>query len=428
MYHKTINHFKSIALIPHCSFETSKLALHVKEHAKKCGFSVKEDEAGNILCQKGEPAICLQSHYDMVCMGEAPKIQIYEEDGWLKAKNSSLGADNGMGMAIMLAMMEKHENLECLFTNDEEVGLLGAENLELPIQSENLLNLDSEEEDEVVIGCAGGVDIFGKIDGGLVKVDGDLKAYEISVDGLDGGHSGIDISLNIPNAIKLLISTLIQNDCKIVSIKGGERINSIPKSAKAVVLSSKKPETKSLHVKIKEVKVEKKQVLENSSNILHLINAFSQGVRIYDEDLKMPITSINLSIIKQNEGKIILEFFARSMQDEELENIKSETKSLLEGFGFEASFKRQTSSWQPEKSPFALHVKSISEKHIQNVKLHAVHAGLECGVIVKKQPSIKGVCSIGPTIMYPHSTREKCLLSSVKKIAQVVDEIINYKG
>ncbi|PID48253.1 MAG: aminoacyl-histidine dipeptidase [Proteobacteria bacterium] len=424
MYEKTIKHFEKIASIPHCSFETEKMALHVKEFAKNLGFEVKEDKAGNILCQKGNPNVCLQSHYDMVCMGKAPQIELFKEDGWLRAKDSSLGADNGMGMAIMMAMMEKHDNLECLFTNNEEVGLIGANNLDLNIKSTNLLNLDSEEEGEVIIGCAGGVDIFGRIDTEKTKLDSKLNVYEVNVSGLDGGHSGIDIAKNVPNAIKVLASILVENDCFLVDIKGGERNNSIPQKAYAKVLSKGVLSSNNPHVEIKNLNAKSDICLKNSKNILHAINAFSQGVRIYDEELKMPLVSINFSTIKEKNGQVEFEFFARSMRDGMLENIKSETKSLLDGFGFKVDFKNQTPSWQPIKTNFALNVQNISEKHVGKTKLHGIHAGLECGVIIKKQAHIKGVCSIGPTIKFPHSEREKCLLSSVEKIVNVVDEIL----
>ncbi|MBS9778773.1 MAG: M20/M25/M40 family metallo-hydrolase [Campylobacteraceae bacterium] len=424
MYKNILKHFKDISSIPHCSFETSTLGLHVKEFVKGCGYEVKTDNAGNILCIKGEPKVCLQAHYDMVCMGKAPNIELYEEDGWLKAKDSSLGADNGMGMAIMMAMMEKYDNLECLFTNDEEVGLLGANNLEIDITSSNLLNLDSEDEDEVIIGCAGGVDIFGNISSQRIKLDSELCFYEIEVSGLDGGHSGVDIAKNIPNALKILALTLVENDCILVDISGGERNNSIPKNAYAKVLCSTKPSSLHPNVSIKELNQKSDMALKHSKQILHVINSFSQGVREYDEELCMPLLSINLSTLKQKDNTYELEFFARSMSDESLERIKSETKSLLEGFGFETRFECQTPSWQPVKTDFALHVRKICEKYVGQTKLQGIHAGLECGVIVKKQPHIKGVCSIGPTIKSPHSERERCLLSSVEKISKIVDEII----
>ncbi len=427
MYKQTLQHFETIASIPHCSFEADGLKEYIKKYAIKCGFSVQEDKVGNVLCQKGEPKVCLQAHYDMVCMGKAPKIELFEEDGWLRAKDSSLGADNGMGMAMMMAMMSRHESLECLFTSDEEVGLLGAEGLELEIKSKNLLNLDSEEEDEVIIGCAGGVDIFGRIS--LEKIECDAKdIYEISLSGYEGGHSGIDIAKNIPNAMKVLVSYLLKNDCTLLEFSGGERNNSIPQTAKALILSDKKLRSDNPHICIKNLNKKENMMLKNSHKILGCINAFSQGVRMYDEELKMPRLSINFSTARQKEDVLELEFFARSMDDEDLENIKAQMKSLLEGFGFELSFKNQTSSWQPKKTPFALSVQKISQKYIENVKLHGIHAGLECGVIVEKQPHITGVCSIGPTIKYPHSQREKCLLSSVEKMVKVVDEVIRELG
>ncbi len=425
MYEKTMKNFKKIASIPHCSFETDEMKDYLINFAKECGFTVKTDDVGNVLCQKGEPKVCLQSHYDMVCMGVAPKLELYEEDGWLRAKNSSLGADNGMGMAIMMSLMSECENLECLFTNNEEVGLLGANGLKLDIKSENLLNLDSEEEDEVIIGCAGGVDIFGTTSLQKAKLSESLEVYEIKVSGLAGGHSGINIARNTPNAIKVLALTLAQNDCLLLSIKGGERNNSIPQNAYAKVLCAKKPISDNEHVSIKSLNEKSDEYLANSDKILHCINAFSQGVREYDEELKMPLLSINFSTIKEKNNELEFEFFARSMSDESLEQIKSETVSLLNGFGFKARFENQTPSWKPVKTDFALKVKSISEKYVGDVKLQGIHAGLECGVIIKLQPHIKGVCSIGPTICFPHSEREKCLLSSVEKIAKIVKEVVS---
>lgn len=239
MLENVIHHFEMIAGTPHCSFETTGMKEKIIDFSKKNGFSVQEDKAGNLLCQKGNPSICLQSHYDMVCMGDAPTIELVSEAGWLKAKNSSLGADNGMGMAIMMTMMETHEHLECLFTNDEEVGLIGANNLELQLKATKLLNLDSEEENGVFIGCAGGVDIFGKTSLSWLPICDHCYVYEVLVDDLPGGHSGVDIDKNIPSALKVLASALVDNDCALVEIEGGERNNSIPKRARAIIVSKK---------------------------------------------------------------------------------------------------------------------------------------------------------------------------------------------
>lgn len=424
MYEKVMKHFRKIASIPHCSFETKELADYLKSIAKTYNFEIFEDRVGNILCKKGKPNICLQSHYDMVCMGEAPKLELYEEDGWLKAKNSSLGADNGMGVAMMLAMMEIHENLECLFTNDEEVGLIGAENLELEISSKNLLNLDSEDENEVVIGCAGGVDIFGKISAKKAPLKEDLKAYEIEIDNLAGGHSGIDIAKNIPNAIKLLASYLVKHECIVSKFIGGERNNSIPKRAYAIAYSKKELKSEHPNMVVKSFTCKEKTALKHSQNIIHAINSFAHGVRAYDTNLQAVITSINLSTLKEKDEVVEVEFYGRSMEDEGVQNLKSETTTLLEGFGFEVRYGRENKAWKPVESKFAQEILSICKDEIGDVSLRAIHAGLECGIIVRKQPSITGVCSIGPIIEFPHSIRERCSLSSVRKMTKVVDRII----
>lgn len=424
MFESVMKHFKKIASIPHCSFETKELAVYLKTIAKTYNFEILEDKVGNILCKKGNPNICLQSHYDMVCMGEAPKLKLFEENGWLRAKNSSLGADNGMGVAMMLAMMESHENLECLFTNDEEVGLIGAENLELEISSKNLLNLDSEDENEVVIGCAGGVDIFGKISAKRVLLEENLKAYEIEIDNLAGGHSGIDIANNTPNALKLLASYLVKHECIVSKFIGGERNNSIPKRAYAIAYCKEELKSEHPNMSVKSFTCKEKTVLKHSKNIISAINSFAHGVRAYDTNLQAVITSINLSTFKEKDEELEVEFYGRSMEDEGVQNLKSETKSLLEGFGFEVRYGRENQAWKPVESEFARDILKICQEEIGDVSLHAIHAGLECGIIVKKQPSITGVCSVGPTIEFPHSIRERCKLSSVSKMTKVVDRII----
>ena len=155
----TLDIFKKICTIPHCSHNTSKMRDFIEEFCLKEGCFVEIDTAGNILARKGYPKVCLQAHYDMVCIGKAPDIEVYEEDGFLKAKESSLGADNGIGVAIMLLTASKFDDIELLFTNDEEIGMLGARDIKLTLKSNKILNLDTEEEAKVYIGCAGGVDI-----------------------------------------------------------------------------------------------------------------------------------------------------------------------------------------------------------------------------------------------------------------------------
>jgi len=197
-----IEHFKTLTQIPHCSKEADKLLDFLVSFAKERNYSVEVDDIKNIFISKGSSRLCLQAHYDMVCMGKAPQIETYEEDGWMKAKDSSLGADNGMAIAMMMQLMDEGKELEFLLTSDEEIGLIGANEVAFDLKSKYMLNLDSEDEAEVYIGCAGGADITASKQD--VYSEGKGDCYEVAVKGLDGGHSVVDIDKGIPSAIKVL--------------------------------------------------------------------------------------------------------------------------------------------------------------------------------------------------------------------------------
>jgi len=202
--------FKEICKIPHCSGNTEELKDFIVSFSKNFDYSVETDDAGNIMVRSKKSKITLQAHYDMVCIGQAPKIEPIEKDGWMSAKKSSLGADNGMGVAIMLYLIQAKKEADFLFTNDEEIGLIGAAALNLDINTSYLLNLDSEELGKVYIGCAGGEDIFVKksVEWESSPKSGNWFLFEYS--GL-GGHSGVNIADNIPNAITELCRVIYEN-------------------------------------------------------------------------------------------------------------------------------------------------------------------------------------------------------------------------
>lgn len=422
-----IQTFKQISTIPHCSFDTVKLRDYLVNEAKFNGFSVILDEFDNILCKKGSPKICLQAHYDMVCVGNAPNIEIIEDKGFLKAKNSSLGADDGIGVAICLEMMKKFNNLEILFTNNEEVGLIGANGFKGEIKSQNLLNLDSEDDEFIIIGCAGGIDIIASIS---AKIDANFSEnepkgvfYELSVGDLPGGHSGIDIINNIPNAVKLICKFITQNKCKISHINAGERINSIPANAKAVVWAPNELIDSDI-VKVKKLENSPKfSVLSNSDKILNLANSFAQGIRSYDESIASVISSVNLSYIKQDENEVKVAFFARSMKDDELDNLVFEIQTLCESYGYELKFCTHNRAWEAKISEFSNLVLGELKKFNPNASYQATHGGLECGVLSEKFPHLS-VCSIGINIFNPHSMSERCEINSAKKTCEVVANIV----
>ena len=390
MYKKVLELFKQITKIPHCSGNTQELQNFIEDYAKKRDFLVIRDNAGNILAYKNSPKITLQSHIDMVCVGEAPKIEIVEKDGWLMAKNSTLGADNGIGVALMLALMDKYDDIEYLFTNDEEIGLIGAKKLEFKISSSYLLNLDSEDDREIIIGCAGGVDAKVKYPLKKEKVKGSIA--EVSIKGLPGGHSGVDIDKNIPNAI---IELLYKVD-NLAYIKGGERRNSIPANAYALEVFDGDEEV---------------EVYDNE--YLQFLRKLPHGVLEFDFKYKLPSKSINFALIENNE--IILS--ARANSNEKLQEVKEYI--LAKTYGCEVVFEDEYPAWKPEENELALKLKEITD-----AKLSVIHAGLECAILKQKFPNVK-MASYGPLIENPHSIRERVNIKSIKKVVDSVERLIN---
>lgn len=177
-------------------------------------------------------------------------------------------------------------------------------------------------------------------------------------------------------------------------------------------------------IKVTEIETHHRNYLAESGKIIHMINAFAQGVRSFDNALNIPKESINLSMIRQHEGYVEVEFFARAMQQEGIESLKSETYSLLNAFGFDVRYENECSPWQPHEGAFATHVATVAKDVWTDVKFMAIHAGLECGVIAEKQEQPIEVCSIGPCIEFPHSIREQCELASVERVTRIVDRLL----
>jgi dipeptidase D len=423
---RVIEIFKEITKIPRCSGTFEPFIKYIKEFASKNSYVCKIDSANNILCYKVNRQIelCLQSHYDMVCLEDGKTPTIIEEDGYLKAKDSTLGADNGIGCAYMLALMEEEANVELLFTSDEEVGLIGANNIEFELQASKMLNLDSEAQGEICIGCAGGVDIFGVNNKGeYLKNKDNKKLFEITIDNLDGGHSGVDIDKNIPNALKLMAKTIKQCDADLLDISGGERINSIPKKARAIIVSHQKPQPTHPNMKIIEVDTATQHYKKLDDGIINFLYTFSNGVRGYDKELGVVLSSINLAIIENSIEGLKISLSARSMDNDELKIVADETIEALKIFGFEVTTNGKYPAWKPTHSDFTAEVLKVYKEVIPEATLNAIHAGLECAIFKAKYPNID-VCSIGPNIYFPHSHREECEISSTIKLYEVVQKIV----
>lgn len=423
---RVIEIFKEITLLPRCSGTYLPFIKYIQDFSKKNGYHCEIDEANNILCYKDNQTrdICLQSHYDIVCLEDGKVPQVLEEEGYLVALDSTLGADNGIGCAYMLALIEEGVSAEFLFTSDEEIGLIGANNIEFKLEATKMLNLDSEMEGEICIGCAGGVDIFAVTQKSeYIQNKGNKTLYEIVISGLDGGHSGVDIDKNIPNAIKLLGKVIKEYEGDLVDIEGGERINSIPKFARAIIATDKELTVIDPNIKIKKIDQETQNYKKLDPNIIDFIYIFADGVRGYDKELGVVLNSINLAKVENTLEGVKISLSARSMETIALQNLTQETLMLFKVLGFTVETSGKYPPWKPEKNDF---IKEVHEKYqeiLPSATLNAIHAGLECAIFKDKYPNID-VCSIGPNIFFPHSNRERCEISSVIKLFEIVKKIV----
>ncbi len=424
---RVIELFKEITQIPRCSGTHQPFIEYLQEFAKINNYICKIDGAKNILIFKanGNPAICLQSHYDIVCLDDGKIPEIIEVDGYLKAKNSTLGADNGIGCAYMLALIEERADVEYLFTCDEEIGLIGANGIEFELKSSYMLNLDSEDEGEICVGCAGGVDIFATNNNDkLIPNDDNKKLYEITLDNLDGGHSGVDIDKNIPNALKLIARSIKECAGELLDISGGERINSIPKSTKAIIVSNTAPLLTHKNMIVKQLDTSTEHYKKIDENVLNFLYTFANGVRGYDKELGVVLSSINLAIVTNELDGVQIQLSARSMDNDELKIITDETTALLQCFSFEVTTSGKYPAWKPTYSKFTSKVLGIYKKYNKEASVEAIHAGLECAIFKEKYPNMQ-ICSIGPNIYFPHSHREECEISSVHNVYKVIQDIIS---
>ncbi len=419
--------FKEITKIQRCSGNHKDFIEYMKEISKKLKYICLVDEDNNILCKKenSNANIVFQSHYDIVCLNDFCIPQIVEDDTTLKAIDSTLGADNGIGCSYMIALMYENFDGEFLFTSDEEIGLIGANGLNLPINSKYMLNLDSEDEGKICIGCAGGVDIIAKNSNKkIVPNIENLDLYEISISNLQGGHSGVDIDKNIPNAIKLIVKTIKECEGKILDINGGERINSIPANAKAIIASKKRPQKTHENMKIEKINTKSEHLNIYDDEIINFLYNFENGVRDFNKELNVVQDSINLALIKTNIDEIVIEFSARSMNNENLKELKEKTKKDLINNNFYVETYGKYPAWSPDINDFTSKVLDIYKTFDKNASLEAIHAGLECAIFKDKFPNLK-IASIGPTIKFPHSKKEFVYKKSIENVFEVVKKIAN---
>lgn len=413
--------FEEICSIPHCSYKADGLKNYIVSFATKHGYIVEMDAAQNIMCRHEDATLTLQAHYDMVCIGNAPRIEPINDGVTIKAKESSLGADNGIALALMLKLMTKNHHVDCLFTANEEVGLIGARELDLEIKTSNVLNLDSEEEGAVFIGCAGGVDMVAMKK--IAYIPTKEQLYRVTLQGLQGGHSGVDIDKGIPSANEKLAHALHDLDLQLHSFNGGERRNSIAKHAHAVVTLTQAQKELLEHGGFEVERSDETTVIDNSREILTFLANCKHGILEYDTEEEMVISSINLAIVTTENAMLKIESTLRSMKNSKLEAILEAKKTFYKVNGCRVKVDGYYAPWEAKKSTFAKRVALHVEKFHNTSSFEVMHAGLECGVLQQHAKDTSFV-SIGPNIYFPHSNLEYVEIASVERFEKTVVSII----
>ena len=465
-------HFDEIRKIPRCSKHEEKIRQYIIDFAKKQNLKTRTDKTGNVVILKPasndmekKPTVILQGHMDMVCEKNSDvkfdfskdPIELKRNGDILTASGTTLGADNGIGLAIALSLLEdktlKHGPLEALFTIDEETGLTGAFALEPNmLTGKIMINLDSEDFGVVTVGCAGGGGSNIELPVKTQKVNGNMQSATVKVSGLRGGHSGVDIHEQRANAIKLLSRMLwkAQSNHKfyISEIKGGDKHNAIPreafakisfdKSEKNDLVSTLKAEEKSIYGEIKPIdpnfklevkddeKVQTALTGDSQIKVLDLLYGLPHGVDKMSYDIPNLVeTSTNLATISFNENKAMIHLSTRSSIKTSLQDLRDRIHAVAQLSGAKVTEEQPYPGWKPNLDSKILNLskKIFKDRYGNEPKVEAIHAGLECGIVGEKFPGMDMI-SIGPTIKYPHSPEEQVHISTVDKFYKYVQKIL----
>lgn len=457
-------HFADLNAVPRPSKKEERVIQFMVDFGKGLGFQTDVDHIGNVIIKKGGQAgmenaapIIMQSHLDMVHQKnndtdfdfDTQGIDMFVEGDWLKANGTTLGADNGIGVAAIMALLTStdipHPPIEAMFTIDEETGMTGAMQLDPSFYTgKTLLNLDTEDDDEISIGCAGGIDTNTTYDYTLVDMTREHLSYKLTVNGLNGGHSGMDIDKGLGNANKLMNRVLYnlrsKVDMHLVEFDGGSLRNAIPREAvvSLAVLSENKSTFEADFAKIaEEVKTEFKTVEPNLNisfesqgaasgkvmsdedfvKITNTIYALHNGVFRMSPDIEGLVeTSSSLARIIVKDGKFVTQSLQRSSVESTKNDVANTIRASFENMGVTVNQGGDYPGWQPNPNSKVLNIMKDLYKTMFNEEpqVKACHAGLECGILGKHLPDVDMI-SFGPNIRGAHSPDEKVQISSVQK-------------
>ncbi|MBK9720233.1 MAG: aminoacyl-histidine dipeptidase [Saprospiraceae bacterium] len=466
------NHFADLNAIPRASKKENQVIQFIKEFGERLNLSTQVDEVGNVIIKK--PAtngmenripIVLQSHLDMVHQKNADTvfdfntqgIEMFVEEDWVKAKGTTLGADNGIGVASIMSLLASkdipHPALEALFTIDEETGMTGALSLKGGLlNGKIMLNLDTEEDNELTIGCAGGVDVT--VTGNYAYQQSKNKtAFKLNIKGLTGGHSGTEIHLGRANANKLMVRFLYsiskQLELEIGSIDGGSLRNAIPRECIAEIsipeskISWFNTEVQHFQKTIQEEyqSTDPKlsfelSAIEHTPNVLNAEFQFKllrslyscpNGIYRMSPDIKGLVqTSNNVARVLVKEASYSIQCLTRSSVESEKFDLATTISALFELLGAEVKFSGSYPGWTPKPSSPIVKLMSelYQERYHEPALVNACHAGLECGILGTNYPDMQMI-SFGPTIRGAHSPDEKVSISSVQKFWEYLKATLN---
>ena len=464
--------FYALTQVPRPSGHLEKIQQFLLDFGKQVGVEAFKDPAENIVFRKpatpgmeNRKGVILQAHMDMVPQKtpdsphnfETDAIQPWIDGEWVKATNTTLGADNGLGVAAIMAVMEDkslvHGPVEALITADEETHMVGVNNLPSgELHGDILLNLDTELWGEFVIGSAGGVDVTATLDYQEVDTDPTDAAVKVTLQGLRGGHSGLEIQEGRGNANKMMVrfvrEAIEETEARLASWHGGNMRNAIPFKAEVVLTLPKEnvealkelaadwltdfqeeyaPIEKNIQLTVEEVATPAKQVpVELQDNLINVIYACHNGVfRMIPHYLDVVETSSNLAIIDIAEGKTAMKILVRSSREDMKENLVKTLESCFNMAGMKVEATGDYTGWDPnpDSEILGLLLKEYKELFGKDGVVQVVHAGLECSVILGKYPHLD-VVSLGPTLESPHTTTERALISTVEPFWQLLKKTL----
>ena len=466
-------YFEEICRIPRPSKKEEKICAYIRQFAEDHQLAYHQDNAGNIVIHKPAtsgkehlPTVILQSHVDMVCEKnndvqhnfDTDPIDNYIENDWMKARGTTLGADDGIGIAAMMAVLADtdiaHGPLEALFTVDEETGLTGAKSLQTDfITGKILINLDSEDEGELFIGCAGGIDTIASFRYKHQEIPPNSIAYSLSISGMTGGHSGDDIHKRRGNAIKILNHILLycsnNYGISINRFDGGNLRNAIPREASAVVVIDSKYQNDFEQYCINEAQMWKESLrstspgfcfsfeqcdmpehiidISNQSRLLNSLSMCPSGVISMSETMPgLVSTSTNIASIKFTEDKtIIIATSQRSDSEEDKTNINQRVRQIFTLMHAKVISSDGYPGWTPNPQSAILETTKAAYRKLfgKDPIVRAIHAGLECGLFLETFPELDMI-SFGPTIRNVHSPSEQLHIPSVKRFADLLLQVL----